>query len=378
MARERSISPEFFVDEELATVSHSARLLFIALWTMADREGRLENRPRKIRLGAFPYEDVAVEPLLDELAEKGFIVRYEGDGQPLIQVRTFTAWQHVHPREAPSRLPPPAKGEPGSALGEPRSAKGGTGSALGEPSPALGVPPEDHSCPALGKPSPALGKPVRSDLQAFGSSGPSASSPRTASARPDSDAAQDAGGDGVPLSGTAEQTPAPLALAAPATAGVGSPPGQAARARPRANGKASAPSQREVTEAREHQLWLEWANALEAAGFPEPALWAPTDRVDVRSLLAKMQRYQDAEPPVRAAELLRRVGIARQHVTSGSAFWRNQTTLTLRLFVRNFDELNQPPAHRTGWAPPADFSHVPPSADDGEFATSVPRKPEDA
>ena len=47
MARSRNIKPSFFMNEDIIELPYEARLLFIGLWTLADREGRLENRPKK-------------------------------------------------------------------------------------------------------------------------------------------------------------------------------------------------------------------------------------------------------------------------------------------------------------------------------------------
>lgn len=49
MPRIRQVKPEFYLDDELAQCSRDARLLFPGLWILADRAGRLENRPAKIK-----------------------------------------------------------------------------------------------------------------------------------------------------------------------------------------------------------------------------------------------------------------------------------------------------------------------------------------
>ena len=49
MPRIRAIKPEFFTHERLAELSPIDRLFFIGLWTVADREGRLENRPQRLK-----------------------------------------------------------------------------------------------------------------------------------------------------------------------------------------------------------------------------------------------------------------------------------------------------------------------------------------
>jgi hypothetical protein len=110
MARTRSINPGFFDDEDVARLTKPARLLFVGLLTQADREGRLEDRPARLKARLFPYDDIDVEPLLAELHGGRFVVRYQGDGLRLIQVRQFGKHQNPHMKEAPSALPaPPAE-----------------------------------------------------------------------------------------------------------------------------------------------------------------------------------------------------------------------------------------------------------------------------
>ena len=61
MARARNIKPSFFTNEDLVELSFETRLLFIGLWTLADRAGRLEDRPKRIKMAVFPADSVDVE-----------------------------------------------------------------------------------------------------------------------------------------------------------------------------------------------------------------------------------------------------------------------------------------------------------------------------
>lgn len=106
MARARLLKPGFFANEELAEVPPHARLLFAGLWTLADRSGRLEDRPVRIRAALFPYEaDVDCDELLGRLMAKSFIDRYCVDGVRYIQVCRFNAHQTPHHREPESKIP---------------------------------------------------------------------------------------------------------------------------------------------------------------------------------------------------------------------------------------------------------------------------------
>lgn len=105
MARTRQIKPAFFKNELLAECNVFARLLFIGMWTLADKEGRLEDRPMRIKAEVFPYDNIDVKDLLSSLSEKGFIKRYEILGQSVIQILNFVKHQHIHNKEQDSELP---------------------------------------------------------------------------------------------------------------------------------------------------------------------------------------------------------------------------------------------------------------------------------
>lgn len=107
MARSRLIKPGFFRNETLCELPHATRILYAGLWGIADREGRLEDRPKRIAADVFPYEPLDVDAMLDELAAAGFIVRYVVAGARYIAIPTFLDHQYPHLREAPSTLPAP-------------------------------------------------------------------------------------------------------------------------------------------------------------------------------------------------------------------------------------------------------------------------------
>jgi hypothetical protein len=112
MMRARNIKPGFFKNELLAEVSPLGRILFSGLWCAADREGRLEDRPRKWKAEILPYDDCDVDELLDDLTQRDFIIRYEVGGIRYIQVVNFTRHQNPHKAERLSVIPPPC--EPGT------------------------------------------------------------------------------------------------------------------------------------------------------------------------------------------------------------------------------------------------------------------------
>ena len=101
------------MSEGLASCSIHSRLLFIGLWCMADRSGRLEDRPLRIKAELFPYDNCDIEAMLEELAGKkdcdgtpSFILRY-GDKKRYIQIVNFLKHQTPHIKEQASIIPAP-------------------------------------------------------------------------------------------------------------------------------------------------------------------------------------------------------------------------------------------------------------------------------
>jgi hypothetical protein len=107
MARARNIKPALFKNELLGVIDPHITLLFQSLWMLADREGRLEDRPLRIKAETFPYrEGLDVNGYLTELQRMGFIIRYSVCGQALIQIVNFKKHQTPHNTEKASELPP--------------------------------------------------------------------------------------------------------------------------------------------------------------------------------------------------------------------------------------------------------------------------------
>lgn len=105
MARARNIKPGFFTNDLLAEVDPLGRLLFAGLWTIADREGRLEDRPKKIKAQTLPYDTCDCDALLQDLHKHGFILRYESGGNAYIQIVKWKEHQNPHVKEAESTIP---------------------------------------------------------------------------------------------------------------------------------------------------------------------------------------------------------------------------------------------------------------------------------
>lgn len=107
--RARNIKPGFFKNELLGTCNPITSMLFAGLWLLSDREGRLEDRPLRIKAEIFPYrESLDINGSLTELVQMGFICRYESAGCAVIQILNFKKHQTPHKTERLSDLPVPS------------------------------------------------------------------------------------------------------------------------------------------------------------------------------------------------------------------------------------------------------------------------------
>lgn len=127
MARARLIKPRFFTNDDLAEISPLGRLLFIALWTIADREGRLEYRPKRIKVDCLPYDNCNIEELISHLQKMEFLSIYQVENNQYIQITNFTKHQNPHVREQASEIPGPEQG----------TTKAVTSNSLGDDEPGL-------------------------------------------------------------------------------------------------------------------------------------------------------------------------------------------------------------------------------------------------
>lgn len=103
VARTRYIKPEFFEDAKIAKISHSARLLFIGLWTLMDRQGLTETtEPAIIRARLFAFDEVTskqVQGWLDELVIAGRVLRIHLKGQDFLFCPNLKRHQWFHRNE---------------------------------------------------------------------------------------------------------------------------------------------------------------------------------------------------------------------------------------------------------------------------------------
>jgi len=108
VARIRTIKPEFFTSEDIVALTPFSRLLYVALWCEADKEGRLVWKPKTFKMRYLPGDDIDIAGLCQELIDAKLVVLY-GDG--LAYIPTFKSHQHINPRESASTLPEPSTRE---------------------------------------------------------------------------------------------------------------------------------------------------------------------------------------------------------------------------------------------------------------------------
>jgi hypothetical protein len=105
--RARNIKPAFFKNEILAECDPRARVLFAGLWCYADREGRFEWRPKRIKVELLPYDNCDIDFLLKQLLDRGFIVKYNVNSAKYGSIPNFLRHQNPHCKETPSKIPAP-------------------------------------------------------------------------------------------------------------------------------------------------------------------------------------------------------------------------------------------------------------------------------
>lgn len=107
MPRIRYLKPDFFTDEHIAELPYEARLVFQGLWCLADREGRLEDRPKHLKVMLMPYDKIDMDKALERLRAgvKPFISRYQVNDQLYIQILNFAKHQKPHHTEKDSIIP---------------------------------------------------------------------------------------------------------------------------------------------------------------------------------------------------------------------------------------------------------------------------------
>lgn len=94
MARMRTIKPEFWTSEQVASVSRDARLIFIGIWNFCDDAGRHPASAKRLKMEVLPGDAVSTDEVtrwVRELIDVELIEEYEFEGDCFWQV---TGWHH--------------------------------------------------------------------------------------------------------------------------------------------------------------------------------------------------------------------------------------------------------------------------------------------
>lgn len=111
MARIRSIKPEFWVSEQVAECSTSARLTFVGLWNFCDDRGVHPAKPKTLKAELYPMDDVTsldVAAWIAELIRVGLICEFTADDGDVYW--HVTGWDRHQKIDRPSfkhPAPPP-------------------------------------------------------------------------------------------------------------------------------------------------------------------------------------------------------------------------------------------------------------------------------
>lgn len=109
MGRIRTVKPELLIHEGLQDLERQLKLpailVFIGLFTQADREGRFRWKPRVLKLAILPFMPFDMDVAMNGLHYGGYIRKYEQDGELYGDIPTFSEHQKVNAHEAQSYLP---------------------------------------------------------------------------------------------------------------------------------------------------------------------------------------------------------------------------------------------------------------------------------
>lgn len=97
MARNRMLNPDFWFDEEVASVSFEARLLYMGLWGICDDNyATFPNKPLWIKAQIFPYDKIDTQPLLRELSNIKKIIPFKENGEEYFWIKNFFKHQYIN------------------------------------------------------------------------------------------------------------------------------------------------------------------------------------------------------------------------------------------------------------------------------------------
>ena len=110
MARIRTVKPELAAHEGLFDLERDTglpiRFAWVMLFTVADREGRFQWRPRTLKAQILPHDNIDFSRVLDAWVSRAFVVKYRVKDAWYGCIPTFLKHQVINNRESGSTLPP--------------------------------------------------------------------------------------------------------------------------------------------------------------------------------------------------------------------------------------------------------------------------------
>ena len=109
MPKIRTIKPEFWEDEKIASLPRECRLLFIGLLNFCDDGGVIKSNPLFIKSRVFPLDDdvskTTIKGWMSKLEAAGIVSNISYKGESFYHIRKFTTHQVVDKRWARYSIP---------------------------------------------------------------------------------------------------------------------------------------------------------------------------------------------------------------------------------------------------------------------------------
>lgn len=109
MARIRTIKPEFWDDEKIASLPMPCRLFYIGCWNFADDCGVIRANASLLKSKIFPYDDnlrvSEVQKWIDALVKARMLVPVSYKDESYYVIRTFRSHQKFDPRYVKNIIP---------------------------------------------------------------------------------------------------------------------------------------------------------------------------------------------------------------------------------------------------------------------------------
>jgi hypothetical protein len=106
MARIRSVHPGLFTDEAFVSLSMTARVLYIGIWTEADDHGIFEWKPLQFKMKLMPADAVETSALMEEMVTCNSVKRFTSDDKSYGLVRNFCRYQRPKKPKYTYFMPP--------------------------------------------------------------------------------------------------------------------------------------------------------------------------------------------------------------------------------------------------------------------------------